>query len=166
MSHVIIDPGKNGAALVAEGCIPLDAYLLKPLRYGIDVADLREKLSEWQGLYGWRDIYVEVPPPRPHQGVHQTAVQFFIIGQIDSSLYGIGETLYEINPSTWTAFTKRLSSTPGAKAKVQAQELCRRYYPEFIQEWIPKTKIHDGVADCLAMLLYVNRDTYVDDIRE
>lgn len=161
---MVIDPGKTGAAVILEGCQPLEGYAMQSQNFGIDVGSLRDTLLEWQGLYGWEDVWLEMPTPRPRQGCHQTAVQFYIVGQTIASLYGIGTTVYELNPSTWTAFTKRLSRDPGADSKKQAQELCHRYFPEFARGWIPKTKIHDGVADCLAISLYVNRDTYVDDI--
>lgn len=164
MSYVVIDPGKTGAAVILEGCQPMDAYAMKSQNFGIDVGDFKERLTEWHALYGWEDVWLEMPTPRPNQGCHQTAVQFYIVGQTIASLYGIGTTVHEVNPSTWTAFTNRLSLYPGTDSKKQVQGLCRRYFPEFIRDWIPKTKIHDGVADCLAISLYVNRDTYADDI--
>ena len=164
MSYVVIDPGKTGAAVLLEGCQPIHAYAMRSQSFGIDVGDLREELLSWHHLYGWEEVWLEMPTPRPKQGCHQTAVQFYIVGQTMAAIYGVGSSIHEVNPSTWTAFTKRLSHNPGADAKKQAQELCHRYFPEFVKDWVPKTKIHDGVADCLAISLYVNRDTYVDDI--
>jgi hypothetical protein len=159
---VTLDTGVKGAMVLFENGQPIEGHTFVRMGQGIDPFRIVQALKRWRA----DNIYIEAISARPYQGVKATATQFFIVGQCHTIAQLNFETVEYINPRTWSSFTKRLSVTPAATSKEIAQELGYKYYADFSSKYASKRNkiIHDGIADCLAINLYINRDIYVDDV--
>jgi hypothetical protein len=167
MYFISIDPGKQGAAVLMKGNRPIQAYLFKSLKYGINVASWGDKLDTWIRKYGGNlPVFIERITAIPGQSVTSTAQQFYVLGQTEGAIMYRDLELSQIYPATWMSFAKRLNDTPQLDGKKVAQELCKKYHSSFVKKYIPRTKIHDGVADALGLAMFVMADHYVDDIKD
>jgi len=159
-SYVILDTGQKGAMILYDDLGPVEGFVFKKVGHGINLHDIDKKLKEWKP----EKIYVERIGVRPRQGAQQTATQFTIVGQCYALCELNCSEVEYIYPQTWTAFTKRLVENSERPSKEIAQELTRKYYPDYAQKYFKVKLYHDGIADCLAMNLYIQRDIYLDDI--
>jgi hypothetical protein len=164
MRFVTLDTGYKGAMVLFDiveplGEIqPIEAFEFKKLGVGINIHEIKDKLQLWNP----ETIYIEIFPPQPYQGVKQTSSQWRVIGQLET-LCQLCCWVEYIYVATWTAFTKRLSTSPSANKQI-SQELVDRYFMDFAKPYKKRKLYHDGIADCLAMGLYVLRDNYLDDL--
>jgi hypothetical protein len=160
MKYCIIDTGFKGSIVLFEDAVPIDAFLFKKIGSGINIREASDKILEWIP----EKVYIEIFPAQPYQGVSTTAAQWRVIGQIDAICMMFCDVIEYIYVATWTSFTKRLSLDPNQPNKNISQELSWKYYPEFSLIYKKTKLIHDGVADCLTIGLYVNRDEYLEDL--
>ena len=159
-SYAIIDTGQKGAMILYDDLGPVEGFVFKKVGHGVNLHDIDEKLKQWKP----NKIYVERIGVRPLQGARQTATQFLVVGQCYALCELNCSEVEYIYPQTWTAFTKRLVKNSHQPSKDIAQELTRRYYPSFAQQYFKRKLYHDGIADCLAINLYIQRDIYLEDI--
>jgi len=159
MQFVTLDTGFKGAMVLFEGTRPLDALTFYKIGNGINISEVSQTLEKWKP----ERVFIEIFPPQPYQGVKATSSQWKVIGQLDAICQLQTEVEY-IYVSTWTSFTKRLSLNPLQKNKQISQELTHAYFSQFSEPYKKRKLYHDGIADCLCLSLYVNRDHYVDDI--
>jgi len=160
MKYITLDTGYKGGMVLWLGGQPLAGFAFKQIGTGINIDDVHLKLREWKP----EKIYIEIFPPMPMQGVKSTSAQWRVIGQLETLCQLYADVVEYIYVATWTSFTKRLSVNPNQQNKKISQELTRKYFSEFAAPW-KKTKLfHDGIADCLALGIYVNRDEYINDL--
>lgn len=165
MRFVTLDTGFKGAMVLFDiveplgEAQPIEAFAFKKVGVGVNIGEIQDKIHLWCP----QTVYIEIFPPQPYQGVDQTSKQWRVIGQLETvcRLYCRVEYVYV---ATWTAFTKRLSKGRNLPNKAISQELVDRYHQEFAKPFKKRKLYHDGVADCLAMGLYVLRDQYIDDL--
>jgi len=163
MKYVTLDTGLNGAMILYRDAKPVDGLVFEKMGRGINLPPIIEKLNKWKPEI----IYIEGIPTMPHQGVKQTATQWFVFGQCETiaELYSPKQ---EIIPAIrWASFTKKLSINPSNPSKVIAQELVEKFYPSFIENFRLRKyrgvrKVHDGIADCLCINMYIARDNFLD----
>ncbi len=160
MIYVTLDTGFKGAMVLWQDATPIDAMVFKKVGKGINIREVSDKLLEWNP----EKIYIEIFPPQPYQGVGQTSAQWRVIGQLDSICTMFCDFIEYIYVATWTSFTKRLSADPTQKNKTISQELSFKYFPEFSLRYRKTKLVHDGIADCLVIGIYVNRDDYINDL--
>jgi len=161
MKYVTLDTGFKGAMILWQDTTPIEAFLFKKVGTGINIREVADKLIDWNP----GKIYIEIFPPQPYQGVGQTSAQWRVIGQLDSICMLFCDVIEYIYVATWTSFTKRLSANPSQPNKKISQELCLKYFYDFSVEYKKIKLVHDGVADCLTIGIYVNRDDYIDDLK-
>ena len=161
--YAIIDTGLNGAVVFfdSETKMPVDSYLMEPNDVGINANNLYISLAK----YSPDTIYIERVPAMPKQSVNTTAKQFFVVGQIYATVMRLRCPLVEVWPATWTSFVKRVMGSDMTSKKL-AQVVAKKYYPIFSKHYTPRSKIHDGVADCLAINIWVNMEIFADEIVE
>ena len=160
MKYVTLDTGLKGAAVLWEDARPIEGYAFKQKGVGIDVRELCDILLEWCP----DRIIIEIFPPQPYQGVAQTSKQWRVIGQIEAVCSIYCDEIEYVYVATWTSFTKRLSVNPTLQNKKISQELTAKYFPEFAAKYMKRKLFHDGIADCLCIGIYINRDDYIDDL--
>lgn len=164
--YVVIDTGLDGCALLVEkqengSPVPLDHFLFKEAgwRDGIDPRAFEYVLSKWNV----ETFHVERVPIIPHN-TKTLAKQFFIIGQIWSIIMFSNENVVinDFYPKTWQSHTRRhlRPSEANLASKKQSQIISKLYFPEFFESNKKRSNIHDGLADCLSMLLYVEREYF------
>jgi hypothetical protein len=124
---------------------------------GIDSFEVAEFLAK----HSPDKIFVEEIPAMPRQGVKSLATQWFVVGQCHTLATLYCEHVEYIPASRWTSFTKRLAPIPGKTSKEVARELAIRFFPDFSKRFT-KRKLHDGIADCLCILMYIDRDKFID----
>lgn len=159
--YAVIDTGLNGAVVFfdSETKMPVDSYLMEPTDVGINTNNLYISLAKFSPEI----VYVERIPAMPKQSVNTTAKQFFVVGQIYATTMRLRCPVVEVWPATWTSFVKRVMGSDMASKKL-AQVVAKKYYPIFSKHYTPRSKIHDGVADCLAINLWVNMEIFADEI--
>ena len=161
MSYITLDTGLNGAMVLWDEFFnPLDGLTFKKFGMGINPFEIDKKLKEWKA----EKIYIERVGARPNQGSKSTFTQGFVCGQLHTiSQFNCDHVEY-IWSMQWTSFTKKLSAFPENPSKIIALELAERFFPCFIQDFkTPRSKkAHDGIVDCLAIGIYINRDNYID----
>ena len=162
MKYVTLDTGLKGAMVLFEYFEPVDSLAFEKMGQGVDSFKIAEKLREWEP----DRIYIEQITARPKQSAKATATQFFVVGQCHTLAQIHCDHVEYIYPQTWTSFTKRLSHSQGEPSKVIAQELAMKFYPEFCKPYLtPRSrKVHDGIADCLCIHMYVHRDHYISSL--
>jgi hypothetical protein len=160
MRIAYIDPGYKGAAVLFEGSKPLDAFKFIKEGKNINVQQIELVLISWQV----EKVYLENIMPRPLQSATSTFYQGVAFGAALTVSQLCCVPVELIPPQTWTAFTKRLSRAPQRTSKEIAQELTKRFFHDFASAYKSKRakKYHDGIADCLCIQIYVNRDSYLD----
>ena len=159
-----LDPGKKGAVVLFQGRVPIEGYVMESQEKGIDSAALLAKLTEWDVLYGIEMTWLECITPRPGQSAQATATQFFVLGQTVAALRISKLPFTEVYPQTWTSFTKRLLPGFTGDSKALQQWLAPNYFKAFAESYRKRKLIQDGIADCLGISLWVNRDYYVDTL--
>jgi len=164
--YLTLDPGKKGAAVLFQGRVPIEGYVMEAQETGIDSAALLAKLTEWDTLYSVDMVWLECITPRPGQSAQATATQFFVLGQTVACLRLAGLTFKEVYPQTWTSFTKRLLPGFVGDSKALQQKLAPNHFRNFAEPFRKRKLIQDGIADCLGISLWVNRDYYVDNTTE
>ena len=55
---------------------------------------------------------------------------------------------------------------PGTSGKQIAQEVARTFFTKTADRFTPRTKVHDGVADALALSTYYNAEHFADKLKE
>lgn len=170
--YVVIDTGLDGCALLVETKesgepIPKEAFFFRSDIWsdGINPRNLKSILDRWDVS----DYYVERVPIIPHN-TKSMCKQFFTIGQIWGVLMVSDEdvSLTDFYPRTWQSHARRYLEPSERKlaTKKQAQMLSERYFPEFFKLHKKRSNIHDGLADCLSMLLYVERRYFSQFVEE
>ncbi len=160
MKYITLDTGFKGGMVLFDNHLPIDAFAFHKVGKGINLHEVDEKIDEWNPDV----IYIEIFPPQPYQGVSTTAAQWRVIGALETICQLNCTRVEYIYVATWTSFTKRLSHTPGLPNKKISQELTARYFSKFAESWKKRKLYHDGIADCLAIGIYINRDEYLNDI--
>jgi len=161
LRYITLDTGRKGAMVLFEGGKPIDALPFKNQGQGIDTFHVARKLYEWKPEIA----YVEKITARPGQGAKATFTQGFIVGQCHALAHLYCQLVEYITPQRWTSFTKRLSVSPTNPSKTIAQELTKKFYSDYAKQFKSKRGhklYHDGVADCLCINLYIERDKYID----
>lgn len=161
IKYITLDTGIKGAMVLFENGKPVEALGFKRQGQGIDIHHAAAKLYQWHTDL----IYIEAITARPGQGAKATFTQGLVVGQCDALAKLYCKTIEHIYPQTWTSFTKRLSTSPGNPSKVIAQELTGTHFFEFAAQHKSKRghkKYHDGIADCLCISIYIERDSYID----
>ena len=163
MRYITLDTGVNGAMVLFEMFEPVEALPFTRMGRGINPFEVDHYMKKWEA----DRIFIESITPRPYQGAKSTATQFLVIGQCHTLAQLNHQTVEYIFPQTWSSFTKRLSKDPTQKQKKIAQELAKRFFSDFCKPWTNRSNnIHDGIADCLGIHMYIERDTYVDYVGE
>jgi len=161
LKFAIIDTGIKGAIIIAQNGEPVDALRFERQGQGIDSFEVAQFLTR----HSPRKIYIEQVPAMPRQGVKSTATQWFVVGQCHTLATLYSEHVEYIPASRWSAFTKRLSPIKNKTSKEVARDLAIQFFPTFSKKFT-KRKLHDGVADCLCILMYIERDKFVDFLIE
>ena len=167
MDYVTIDTGLNGAMVGFKNGKPMEGLTFQRLGLGIASHPILELLEKWQPS----TIYIEGIPAMPKQSVKSTATQWFVFGQCFTLAEMHSERLEIVPAIRWAGFTKRLSATPNNPSKAIAQELVNKFYADFAEPYRLRRykgvrKVHDGIADCLCLNMYVQRDIFVDHLHE
>lgn len=162
MRYITLDTGKKGAMVLFEDGKPLEALAFEAMGRGVDVYEIEIALMDWQPEIA----YIELITPRPGQSAKSTFTQGYVCGQCEAiaQLAAIPEIEY-IPPQRWTNFTKRLSPRPEQTSKQIAQELTAKFYSKFAAPYKSKRGhklYHDGIADCLCINMYIQRDKFID----
>lgn len=167
MYVISIDPGKQGAAVLIHKKQVKGVFPFTGLSKGIDVAEWDSRIKSWKKSYGVKKAVIERITPIPGQNVRSTAEQFFTIGQTEGVLLANNIEYQEVYPQTWQAFARRLvSMDPNTSGKKVAQEVAKTYFEKTANRFMPRTKVHDGVADALALATYYCADEFAEYLEE
>lgn len=154
---VVIDPGKQGAAIAFCGMEPVASYYFKACEFtrGIDNAEF----YEWLEHYAPDNIFIEKIDSIPHQGVKSTATQFFVYGQTYATCLMANElcVIVDLPTQSWTTYIKKLSyklEPTILKSKEAAYRVASAVYPDFVEQHRKTKNVPDCITDCLAMFLY------------
>lgn len=163
MSYVTLDTGLKGAMVLFDNDgVPAAGLRFKKTKMGIDIFEVQSALRVWSP----NKIYIERVMGRPRQSSTATFTQGIVFGQLSAIASVWCAHVEYIWAVQWTGFTKRLSVDPTQESKVIAQELVEKHYPRFADNYRGKInkKCHDGIADCLCINIYLERDKYLDNL--
>lgn len=156
-TFITLDPGANGAALLFVKRKPRLAFYLEKTSEGTTCP---KSLYDW--IQGYcldvEAIFVEVPNPFRKQSIVSGSRQFTNIGIAIGVCELFDVPVERINPVDWTNWLKSLYpkgflDKPKALSRYHAATEC----PEFAEKNIkPRAKyLHDGLADCLCLGLFL-----------
>ena len=165
MKYVSLDTGLRGAMVLFEETTPVDGLTFERNGRGLLLHPIIDTLLSWKP----DKIYIEGIPAMPNQSVKATATQWYVFGQCETLSEIYAEEMEIIPVQRWTSFTKRLTPYPHNPSKIIAQELSNKFYPDFSKDFLGRKyrgqrKLHDGIADCLCMNMYIQRDIFLDQI--
>ena len=160
--YIVVDTGKKGAmVLFNDKGQPLESLAFQVMGRGIDSFMLEQRLQWWLP----NRAYVEEVFSRPCQNSKSTFTQGFVAGQVHSIAQLYVPKVEYIPPQRWTNFTKRLSPRPEQTSKQIAQELTEKFYSMFAAPYKSRRGYklyHDGIADCLCINMFIQRDYFMD----
>ena len=163
MKYLCLDTGLDGAILFCEKSEPVDALRFTREGRGLFLPPIVEFIKERKP----DKIYMEGILIKPGQSSKALATQWLVYGQCQTIAQLFCDEVEVVPAIRWTSFTKRLSSNPSQPSKVCMQEIAERFFGEWadsyrLRKFRGHRKIHDGVADCLGLHCYVERDKFVD----
>lgn len=163
MKYCCLDTGLEGALLLCENGRPIEALRFEREGRGLKLNPIVEFLNTHKP----DKTYLEGILIKPGQSSKALATQWLVYGQCQTLAQLYSKELEIVPAIRWTSFTKRLSRTPHLQSKVAMQEIAERFFPRWADPYRRRKfrgvrKIHDGVADCLGMHIYVERDFYAD----
>ena len=170
---LIIDPGLKGAAVLFDDVRPVSSFCFSVGFSGIDIYKFNDFIEGIYKSYPECRVYIEKIDPFPGQNIKTSTRQFFVLGQTYAIVERYFNTVYKVPPQSWTPYLKKFCLRNFqfiGKSKEVAQVVSRQCFPEFAHLHIPKRgfKVHDGVADCLSISIWLNKlywtDWTIDDI--
>ena len=155
---LIIDTGKSGASVLFDGVEPVEAFLFSDAGdKGIDVTafyDFLQAVSVFSP-----EVYLESIQAVSKPGYRTHPMQLIVVGQILACLYLHGLEPRLVAPAAWVPAVRRVCirrfKTDGP-AKHLSQIVAKYIFPDFAGPYFGRKYYHDGVADCLAISLWVN----------